>query len=539
MKLLAQTELSRPHAYLYCQTSQASLFVSKNTAFCSECGNKFTFSKVNPFTQKIYCSKCGRGYDYKKDEVIISKSYDVDLPYITKIKLYELKEKIELRIYYKSISISQVQSIYSVLHFSNIREIYTFDIKNQNITFKKYINNVQYDKQDIGYITDLENLTENTALYFFKMNTKNYYFDSLTVLLKKLRTAIIKKVYQVHNIKLSNVYVNNLSKHEKFLGNILNLAHRVRFFNSPNIIYNKDFNDIKTHVIDEYLSDFEKKYADKLRKDYTSTIFDLLKLPNIKFLKQHFSLENLSIINTIYNNLNKDLSNNLFRFYLENEKGFINKEYRESYHSNLNRRIDKLYVYIDFINKLYLKYYKNVKLNVIFNKYNYIKDILNLYKEANLTILNKLEQENIAFSKLHNWLALEIAKQPEKDFKFDIATNIIDKYDVDIKKYHFSCVKKYSNLKEIAYLLNNCSAGYKNLINDRLQLIAIADDEGVKALIEISNNCIIQAKLYNNVPANKNSFINNLIITFAKEIGLKINTTDVIIDNYSLLNKAS
>ncbi|WP_455629250.1 hypothetical protein [Megamonas funiformis] len=100
-------------------------------------------------------------------------------------------------------------------------------------------------------------------------------------------------------------------------------------------------------------------------------------------------------------------------------------------------------------------------------------------------------------------------------------------------------MKKYSNLKEIAYLLNNCSAGYKNLISDRLQLIAIADDEGVKALIEIQNNYIVQAKLYNNVPANKNSFINNLIITFAKEIGLKINTSDVIINNFSLLNKAS
>lgn len=535
MKLLAQTELSRPHAYLYCQTSQASLFVSKHTAFCSECGNKFTFSKVNPFTQKIYCSKCGRGYDYKKDEVIISKAYNVELPYITMLKLYELKNKIELRIYYNSISIGND----NVLNFSKIKETYTFDIKNRDVIFKKYINNVQYDKQDIGYITDLENLTENTALYFLKINTKNYYFDSLTALLKKIRTAIIKKVYQVHNIKLSNIYVNSLSKHEKFLGNILNLAHRVRFFNSPNIAYNKDFNDVKTYVIDECLNNFEKQYTDKLRKDYISTIFDLLKLPNIKFLKQHFSLKNLLIVNAIYNNLNKDLSNNLLKFYLENEKCFINKEYKESYRSNLERRINKLYVYIDFINKLYLKYYKNVKVNVIFNKYNYIKDILNLYKEANLTTLNKLEQENIAFSKLHNWLALEIAKQPEKDFKFDIATNIIDKYDVDIKKYHFSCVKKYSNLKEIAYLLNNCSAGYKNLINDRLQLIAIADDEGVKALIEISNNCIIQAKLYNNVPANKNSFINNLIITFAKEIGLKINTTDVIIDNYSLLNKAS
>lgn len=162
MKLLAQTELSRPHAYLYCQTSQASLFVSKHTAFCSECGNKFTFSKVNPFTQKIYCSKCGRGYDYKKDEVIISKAYNVELPYITMLKLYELKNKIELRIYYNSISIGND----NVLNFSKIKETYTFDIKNRDVIFKKYINNVQYDKQDIGYITDLENLTENTALYF-------------------------------------------------------------------------------------------------------------------------------------------------------------------------------------------------------------------------------------------------------------------------------------------------------------------------------------------------------------------------------------
>ena len=127
MKLLAQTELSRPHAYLYCQTSQASLFVSKHTAFCSECGNKFTFSKVNPFTQKIYCSKCGRGYDYKKDEVIISKAYNVELPYITMLKLYELKNKIELRIYYNSISIGSD----NVLNFSKIKEI---KINGQKVT---------------------------------------------------------------------------------------------------------------------------------------------------------------------------------------------------------------------------------------------------------------------------------------------------------------------------------------------------------------------------------------------------------------------
>ena len=94
----------------------------------------------------------------------------------------------------------------------------------------------------------------------------------------------------------------------------MNLAHRVRFFNSPNISYNKDFNDVKTYVINECLNDFEKQYTDKLRKDYISTIFDLLKLPNIKFLKQHFSLKNLLIVNAIYNNLNKDLSNNLLKF---------------------------------------------------------------------------------------------------------------------------------------------------------------------------------------------------------------------------------
>lgn len=539
MKLLAKTELSRPHRYLFCQRSQASLFISKNTAFCSECGNKFSFTKINPFTQKIYCPKCGRCYDYKKNDIIISQTNNRDLPYMTEIKLYEFKNKIELRIYYKSISIEHDR--YNILHFNRIKEIYTFDIKQREIIFKKYINNIQYiDKQNIGYLTDLENLTENTALYFLRMNITNYFFDSLVVLLNKLRTAIIKKVYQIHKIKLKNMYIN-LSLDKKFLGNVLNLAHRLRFFNSPNIFYNKNFDDVKIYIIDDKLKDFEKKYAYRLKDDYLSTVFDLLKLPNIKFLKQHFSFKNIPVINLIYNKLDKDLANNLFEFYLKNEKNFINKEYGESLFSNLNRRINKLHVYIDFINELYLNYYRNVKLNVIFKKYKEIRDILSLYEEANIFTLNKLKQENINFSKLHDWLSLEIAKQPENDFIFKISKNIIDKFSIGIERYQFSCVKKYSRLKEIAYVLKNCSAGYKHLINDRLQLITLSDDEGVKALIEIENNYITQAKLCNNIPVSKNNFINNLIITFSKEIGLKINTSDIVINKnaISLLNKAS
>lgn len=95
-------------------------------------------------------------------------------------------------------------------------------------------------------------------------------------------------------------------------------------------------------------------------------------------------------------------------------------------------------------------------------------------------------------------------------------------------KFKCSCINKYSKLKYIAKQMKNCSAGYKDRINNRLQLVVISDDSGKpKVLLEINQNSIVQAKLYRNVPVFKDNLLNDLVIEFAKTTKLKIVTDDV------------
>lgn len=97
-------------------------------------------------------------------------------------------------------------------------------------------------------------------------------------------------------------------------------------------------------------------------------------------------------------------------------------------------------------------------------------------------------------------------------------------------KFKCSCINKYSKLKYIAKQMKNCSAGYKDRINNRLQLVVISDDSGKpKVLLEINQNSIVQAKLYRNVPVFKDNLLNNLVIEFAKKVKLKIKTDDISI----------
>ncbi len=76
--------------------------------------------------------------------------------------------------------------------------------------------------------------------------------------------------------------------------------------------------------------------------------------------------------------------------------------------------------------------------------------------------------------------------------------------------------------------MKNCSAGYKDRINNQLQLVAISDNTGKpKVLLEINQDSIVQAKLYRNVPVFRDNLLNDLVIEFAQIAKLKVATDDV------------
>ena len=497
-----------------------NLYIAKHNAYCNSCDYRFSFIGAEYIRKNssVYCPNCGRQHTYK--DMIISHHFSRDLPYVTRIVLYEFKTKIELRIYYTSCNISKdiFKPDGAVSH--KIKEVFNFDIKNKLVTWTKYRNKKSYKHCNLGYLTDYEKLEEQTALYFLTM-LKDY-----NPLLRELRTCIINKMNDIHGLKLKNLYVSKLRLEHKLLGNILNIAHRVRFFDSPNIVYKKEVLDCFYAVM--LNKDFEKMFEkDKDNTPYIEKLLSSLNLSVNTMIKKHFSYDNLFIIKTIYENIqNIQLANNLFQLYLQNKKHFIKKE-PYYIHAYINEKItNKLHNIIEFINLFYT--HLNVKLSVILQKYDTVKSILDLWQKANKRTKQAFYDNHICFSNFYDWLSLAVSKQEENELIFDISPDVLHRFNMFMQNHKFNCIDRYSQLKHVANSLNNCCLAYHDIIDDFLQLVIISDDSGKpKILIEIKDKKIQQAKLYNNRPVHSNIVLNMLVVEFAKKLNLDIDTKDI------------
>ena len=114
---------------------------------------------------------------------------------------------------------------------------------------------------------------------------------------------------------------------------------------------------------------------------------------------------------------------------------------------------------------------------------------------------SRFKQEKVRFKDLHDWLAVNVAKQPEQENCFLIyLKNILNRFNLYMMNSRFksTCINKYSHLKYVAQNLRNCSAGYKDRISEKLQLVVISDNVG-KTENSIGNkkkNAIVQAKTF-------------------------------------------
>ena len=71
--------------------------------------------------------------------------------------------------------------------------MYIFDIQNNNVIWKRYINKKLNDDLEIGYIIDYQKLMENTALWYFNIKHIVRKGTTLSQFLKRLRELVIKK----------------------------------------------------------------------------------------------------------------------------------------------------------------------------------------------------------------------------------------------------------------------------------------------------------------------------------------------------------
>lgn len=529
MKIIEELKIGSYERYKsYFETGSPEVFISKKTGFCRYCETKFEFDEgryyVNnyPVYSRMFCPICG--HISLDSEIRYSSVEGKYLPYVVNLKILEMKSKVILKIEYRAIQI--IGKLLEIKIFDVI-EMYIFDIQNNNVIWKRYINKKLNDDLEIGYIIDYQKLMENTALWYFNIKHIVRKGTTLSQFLKRLRELVIKKEKNINGYIKKQVYISNISLRHKLFANVLNLAHKVRFWDSPNINYNDSF------FYDKYLDKFEKNVYLLMKKDglsYFKACFKTLSLPYTRNIKKQFDYKYISLLQQIYTIENIDIANTIFKHYktkIEITDSYIIKE---EYLKNIQKEVKA----VCFFYKLFiLKIYTNLNLKfkqLLENKTNIIIDIMNLWHSANNKTKKNFIRHKIPFSKAHDWLSIEVSKQADQEIRFHISKNIMNRFNLYMMntKFQCSCISKYSNLKYIARQMKNCSAGYKDRINNQLQLVAISDNTGKpKVLLEINQDSIVQAKLYRNVPVFKDNLLNDLVIEFAKTTKLKIVTDDV------------
>lgn len=486
-------------------------------ARCINCGALFTVKPYSVWSSHagVTCPACGRLHT--GNAVMYSDNPESLLPDNTVMKVIDFKEKVELRIKYTAVYFGRF-AYKTYKYLKNITETYVFDVKNSKCLWNKKQDGKEIAKAEIGYFEDFFKLREKTALWFYRSDHKINKGSSFAELLKILRTAVNKKIKASGKTR-KQLYIGG-NFNNRLYGNVLNLAHRVRFWDSENIqalsygewAVAKWKNDI---LGENYLPErFEEQVYLAMRKsDFTAAICKVLKIPNIPHTRRHLQYENFALLHECYKIKNYDVAQAMFEY--AKKKGV--------------QAVSKIRDMIDFYNK-FISFYPKMQMQYVLSKWDTeYCDILRLWRAADKITKQEFYKKLPAISKLHDWLSIAVAKQEGREIIFDVPDEVINRYTMLLKAFGAKCIERNSELKFWATSLSNCAAGYKNIIGEKRQLVGISDDRGKPvALLEINGTSITQAKLFDNDPVYYKENINAIVLEFAEKCGLKIRTRDVL-----------
>ena len=486
-------------------------------ARCINCGALYTVKPYSVWSSHaaVTCPACGRLHT--GNAVMYGDNPESLLPDNSIMKVIDFKDKVELRIKYTAVYFGRF-AYKTYKYLKNITETYVFDVKNSKCLWCKKQDGKEIEKREIGYFEDFFKLREKTALWFYRSDHKINKGNSFAELLKILRTAVNKKI-KANGKTPKQLYIGG-NFNNRLFGNVLNLAHRVRFWDSENIqalsygewAVAKWKNDI---LGENYLPErFEEQVYLAMRKsDFTAAICKVLKIPNIPHTRRNLQYENFALLHECYKIKTYDVAQAMFNY--AKKKGV--------------QAVSKIRDMIDFYNK-FISFYPKMQMQYVLSKWDTeYCDILRLWRAADKITKQEFYKKLPAISKLHDWLSIAVAKQADREIIFDVPDEVINRYTMLLKAFGAKCIERNSELKFWATSLSNCAAGYKNIIGEKRQLVGISDDRGKPvALLEINGTSITQAKLFDNDPVYYKENINAIVLEFAEKCGLKIRTRDVL-----------
>lgn len=497
-------------------SSNLTLHISGNNfdgfnAKCHLCYARFNFNRgTSVFRRKqVVCPACGAVHNI--DNIMYSPHQANPMPFDIEIKIIEFKEKVEMRLKYFS---NELNSFYLCRN----KEIFTFDIKNRKTIWKKTAKgyNTNIDKTvNISYFTEAFPIMEKESIIYLMRNSFYTIGDNLKTLLNKLY-KIINKLLKNKGYKEQKFYIRG-DKFYNFGGNILNLAHRIKFIDCPNVDKLAKINCMSWLLKLSLNDEWERAvYAlqEKTQKPYLDCALKYFGLPVKPLIKKLFSLENIENLKLAFFNFPYDEAETALKIFQK----------ITSYENDKKELFVKAYKTIKHI-------YPKLKVKELWENKFWADTYLMLHGAEN-KILKRMYLQKIPFGCLHDFLATEIRNSSYRRQFFDIPKDIINRMEMQLNFYSTKVINFHKQLVYASETLNNCAVSYNNRISKNLQLVTIADDNGkLLALLEIKDWNLVQAKLCNNKPVAHNAEILKTVLDFSEKCGLTIKTQDVFLPN--------
>lgn len=479
-------------------------------AKCHSCNTRFSFNpgRLRNFynIKKITCPLCGAVHT--QENTIYTPIGNRYIPCGIILKLIKFKDKIEMRIDYCSYKLNEYGWLWS-------KEIFVFNLKeNQVIWKKKDWRNSHWEEKSlpIGYLNDFYVLEEESVIYLLRHNYKNE-GDSLKTILHKLVDFI--NGYMMNKGYHKQRFLFRGDKYYSFGGNILNIAHRLRF--STSRIFS-ELGNIKcntwlacTRRIEDLWERDVEKIQEETKLPYLDCLLKHFNLPMKNFIRQNFKFKNIKMLQALFQKLPYDEAVSIYNIVIN----------------------CKDYCDIDNFCKAYCSFkrlYPNLTAKRLWQM-KYWKDTYKMYQDSDKKTLKEIYVKKVKLNELHDFLVPRYNMNKIKQRCLNVPHDIIRKMEMQLDFYKIRVVNFSRDLYYAGTTLNNCARTYENQIGANLQLVTIADDKGkLLALLEIKNSCIVQAKLKNNRAVYLNAEVNQKVIEFAEKLYLKIKTNDVKIE---------
>ena len=543
MEVLARTYIPRMFDSVILETNYSAAYT---TIHHTDCGFTFggkwkrNYNYSNGYTtaaKYFTCPNCGVHSEPHRNRIYHTIRESDLIPLSVWAEVVELKDAIDLRISYKSITMRfDGTSIDEGIR----KEVLRFDFKKKKAIYTDY----NKQKFDLTHKYIKEHYFMRVLEYFGKsyaMHSINK--KPLNDLFRVLRVAFQKRLLATYGYSVADVYISPSANEEGgyFFTMLLNMALKITAPDMPNITY---LNKCATYWDDSYL------YSRVINIPINEDVFELTK-------KGMNFQEAMRVVSKSPDSrsLRRAMANNPLAVWMSEVLKLFNDENIRRTIMTLNRygvpdcdiqrysgkvqsakdirKSMKLHIdgSKEFWQVMIARYGEPAALRWILSEgFRDIEDCVRMYSELKLKYRDKFWGNKFKLKDLH----AELINIYNKQEYGDVNLPKVPELNADVNGMHFMVPKTAADLMMIGKELRNCVGSYKDKVMRGAAAIVVVTDDNMKpiACLELSKGeekftKLVQAKLFGNQCVSKDKTINNTVLKWANQLEIEPRTIDV------------